>query len=175
MLDFPMFVNFQFLTSMLYQKLHSISSLHFMSSSEIFSFLCQTVRGGYVSYDTASRAASRMTKEFGIDSDFAYDMFCKYLRGSYCSYERAGVAAGLMARDIDDRKKSQLVNNKNQQVNVQSQNNKTENSQKPESNVVPTKSYADASTQTTVSGKQFDIITEKKKSICSNPLWNNKY
>ena len=77
-----------------------------ITESKIYSILCNTIRGAYVSYDAASHAASAIEKEFkGTFSD-AYDAICRSVRGSYCSYDRASSCASLIVSTINRNRKT---------------------------------------------------------------------
>ena len=67
---------------------------------EIDSELCRTIRGGYVSYTRAERAAQSFSRTIKIPYEFAYRMMLDYARGKYCSYDAASYYSQMMAERI---------------------------------------------------------------------------
>lgn len=81
----------------------------------IYDFLLKNVRGGYVSYATASKMAAKMSQEWqiGMDSKTLYDLFLRHLQGNYCSYDIAQDIARKMAEEIEKIRAPKNVWNQN--------------------------------------------------------------
>jgi len=70
--------------------------------SKINNIICNTIRGGYCSYDKASYAVNEIRKSLGDNvAEISNQIILNTIRGGYCSYDKASYAAKMIAEKFN--------------------------------------------------------------------------
>lgn len=121
-------------------------------SRQIYEELCNSIRGGYVSYEKADSAAKSLSANLQIPYDFARELMLDYARGKYCSYDTASSYANMMAERILEKYENY--------PNIQEDEDEFEEESEAE---YP--QFCDVEVQTTVTGEQFDKLLKLLNSF----------